>query len=270
MDKQELLDFQSVVWEHYDANMREFPWRQTYDPYEILVSEIMLQQTQTHRVLPKYLAFLKEFPTAAVLAQASLQQVLALWQGLGYNRRALLLQKSCQAVVSTHGGVFPKDPRVLQALPGIGPYTSCAVATFAFGAEVPFIETNIRTVYLHHFFTGHDKVHDRLVLALIEKTIDTRDVRNWYYALMDYGVSLKKKLKGINKKSAHYARQSKFEGSDRQIRGRVVKLLTQKDFVSRADLLAHLDRPEERVQIILTQLIRDGLIAERDGAYFLP
>ena len=270
MDKQDLLDFQSTVWEHYDRNMRDFPWRVTRDPYEILVSEVMLQQTQTYRVLPKYLAFLKEFPSVAALAQAPLLRVLACWQGLGYNRRALLLQKSCQSVVSTHGGVFPKDPKVLEALPGIGPYTSCAVATFAFDVQVPFIETNIRTVYLHHFFSGHDKVHDKDILALIEKTIDTRDVRNWYYALMDYGVSLKKKIKGINKKSVHYARQSTFEGSDRQIRGRIVKLLTKVTSVSRGELLSHLNRDEERVQNILARLMRDGLVAERDGSYFLP
>ena len=250
--------------------MRDFPWRVTSNPYEILVSEVMLQQTQTYRVLPKYLAFLKQFPTAAALAQAPLQAALACWQGLGYNRRALLLQKSCQAVLAQHGGVFPKDPKVLETLPGIGPYTSRAVATFAFGTQVPFIETNIRTVYLHHFFAEHDKVHDRLILAVIEKTIDTRDVRNWFYALMDYGVSLKKKLKNINQKSVHYARQSTFEGSDRQIRGRIVKLLTQKNTIARQDLLVYLDREEARVNKILDGLKKDGMIAERDGAYFLP
>ncbi len=258
--------FRSIVYEQYAANGRTFPWRETKDPYNILVSEIMLQQTQTHRVLHKYAQFIEAFPTIISLAQGSLQDVLSLWQGLGYNRRALFLKKAAEVVLKDHKGILPDTAEGLSTLPGIGPYTASAVMTFAYNAPCVCIETNIRAVYIHHFFTDRKKVHDNEIEPLVEQTLDNNDPRNWYYALMDYGVLLKKKEVNPTRKSAHYQKQSRFEGSDRQIRGAVIALLTSHKELTRIALHEHIDE-EERLEKILNQLIAEGMIKHRNQVY---
>lgn len=265
----DIREFQSRIYNYYNQHGRTFPWRTTNDPYEILVSEIMLQQTQTHRVLPKYEEFLCRFPTAQDLAVAPLQEVLAYWQGLGYNRRALMLQKAAQMVCERFDGFFPDDPETLLTLPGVGPYTSCAVAAFAFDVASVFIETNIRTVYLHHFFEDEDQVKDAQIFPLIDQTLDRNNPRQWYYALMDYGVMLKKEYGNANRRSAHYAKQSKFVGSDRQIRGEIIRLLTAHKPLELDCLAGQFETEVSRVQDILDKLVRDGLLASSNGSYHI-
>ena len=220
-------EFQQVVWEYYRQHGRQMPWRDDPTPYGVAVSEIMLQQTQVSRVLQKYPVFLAAFPDWQTLAVARLVDVLAVWQGLGYNRRALNLHKLAQSVVGDFGGVLPDDPIVLWKLPGIGPGTAGSIAAFAFNRPVVFIETNIRRVFIHHFFADTSKVADTELLPFIEQALDHANPREWYYALMDYGAHLAVAVPNPNRRSKHYARQPQFEGSDRQIRGAIVRLLLE-------------------------------------------
>ncbi len=220
--------FMRTVKTYFAEHRRSFPWRTTTDPYHILVSEIMLQQTQTDRVVPKYTAFLKKFPTAKVLADAPFKEVLTEWKGLGYNRRAKFLQAAVTAVTRSPAGTFPSTFTELTALPGIGPYTAGALMAFAFNLPHPVIETNIRTVYIHHFFPRAKKVPDAQLLPLIERTLDTTHPREWYAALMDYGAMLKKTHTNPSRRSTHHVKQTAFKGSDRYIRGKILTLLLTK------------------------------------------
>ncbi len=201
----------------------------------------MLQQTQVARVIPKYTAFLKKFPTWKALASAPLSDVLKEWQGLGYNRRAKFLQQTAKIVTEKYKGKFPKQASEIEELPGIGPYTARAVATFAFNSPEIFIETNIRTVFTHHFFNGRGQsssVHDKEILPLIERELNKSKMepRDFYAALMDYGSHLKANGIRINNKSKHYTKQSKFEGSLRQKRAAALRVALAKG-VSEAELL---------------------------------
>jgi len=229
LDADKIAEFQRSILDFYERQGRDFPWRHTVNPYEILVSEIMLQQTQTERVLPKYLAWLKRFPDVQTLAAAPLADVLALWSGLGYNRRARFLQQACRLISEriAKGGTFPDTADELDALPGIGPYTARAVCTFAFNKPEVFIETNIRSVYIFFFFPDAAglEVKDSDLLYFIEKTLYRENPRLWYYALMDYGAALKKKVENPSRKSRHYTKQSRFEGSLRQARGAIIRQL---------------------------------------------
>ena len=147
---QEGIDsFSCLIYDYYAKNKRAFPWREAHDPYHIVVSEIMLQQTQTDRVRGKYELFIKTFPTFEHLAQASVTELITVWKGLGYNRRALALQELAQRVVKEHQGILPKTPDELQSFRGIGPATAASICAFAFNSPTIFIETNIRAVYIH-------------------------------------------------------------------------------------------------------------------------
>lgn len=260
-----------TVWTYYRNNGRySLPWRNTRDPYNILVSEMMLQQTQVERVIPKYTAFLKKFSTVQKLAKASLRDVLILWQGLGYNRRAKMLHRCAQIIVNDYKSTFPTIESELQKLPGIGTYTSAALVAFAYNTPTSLIETNIRTVYLHHFFGGVDEVTDAEILKIIGRTADTENPREWYYALMDYGSYLKKEYKNTNTKSAHYTKQSVFKDSDRQIRGAVIRLLTKNNLARIAILKALPTFEDIRVDAQIEKLQKEGMIIYKNGKYCLP
>lgn len=202
---------------------REMPWRGIDDPYAVLVSEVMLQQTQVARVLERYPRWLDAFPTVDALAAAPLEAVLDLWQGLGYNRRALALKRTADLVTEHHAGVLPPDEAVLRSLPGIGPATAAAILDYAFRIPAPFIETNVRAVFLHHFFADAADVPDRELMPLVEEAWDRRDPRAWGYALMDYGSRLKQTVPNPSRASRHHVRQSRFEGSRRQKRARLLR-----------------------------------------------
>lgn len=225
---QQIPAFKKTIWAYYAKNKRDFPWRNTTDPYSIVVSEVMLQQTQTFRVVDKYLAFIKAFPTFNALHVAPLGEVLKLWQGLGYNRRAINLKKLATEVVEKHGGKLPQTREELDALPGIGEATAASIAAFAFNIPYPFIETNIRRVFIHFFFPrARLGVSDDKLLLLVEATLDKKRAREWYYALMDYGAMLPKVVTNPNRKSKHYTKQSTFKGSNREIRGAVLRAVTK-------------------------------------------
>lgn len=262
-------EFQQTIWSYYNKNKREFSWRQTTDPYCILVSEIMLQQTQTFRVEPKYALFIEELPTFKALAYVPFPYVLQLWKGLGYNRRALALQHCAKKVINEFSGKLPDDPKVLQTFPGIGYATSCSIAAFAFNKPSIFIETNIRSVYIHFFFKHRGDVTDKEIMPLVAATIDKENPREWYYALMDYGVLLKKHYKEINTRSKHYTKQSHFEGSDRQIRGKILECLLQYSTVQFEELHNTIAVDSTRLYRIVETLKNDQLIIEKNNKLML-
>ena len=268
ISKKAIVSFQDIIWQYYKKFGRAFSWRQTTDPYHILVSEIMLQQTQTHRVEEKYQRFIKELPDFQALADAPQKEVLRLWQGLGYNRRAIALQKSAQKVVNKFDGILPNDPEVLIDFPGIGPATASSICAFAFNKPTVFIETNIRAVFIHHFFHDQEQVHDKQIMPVIAQTVDQENARQWYYALMDYGVMLKKTFKNPSRKSKHHTRQSKFEGSDRQIRGAILKLLLEFHKLQHHELLVLLEEQfgcsAERANKIIDDLKIEKFIQLKD------
>ena len=256
--------FRDVVYEHYRRSGRLFPWRTTDDPYCILVSEVMLQQTQTARVLAKYERFIDAFPDLASLAAAPLHAVLEAWQGLGYNRRALALHRLAQTVVGSFAGRLTSSPELLVQLPGVGRYTAGAVAALAFNQPTVFVDTNIRAVFLHFFFPGQQGVSDRQVLPLVEATLDRASPREWYYALFDYGAMLKVS-ENHTRRSAHYRRQTPFKGSNRELRGQVLRLLLAHPGLSEAEIGEALQEGAGRVGDMLRQLEREGFLTIEDG-----
>lgn len=282
-----LADFRRTVLTHYQAHGRNLPWRHTRDPYRILVSETMLQQTQVPRVLVKYEEFLTAFPNIGALAAAPLTTVLRVWQGLGYSRRALSLQKTAAIVTAEHGGALPRSVPALMRLPGVGPATAGAIAAFAYGEAHPFIETNIRAVYLHHFFSAREAVSDREILPLVDATLDRVDPRSWYYALMDYGVMLKRAYPNPSRRSRHHTRQSPFLGSNRQLRAQVLRVLVDRSGTTAAEIAAALDEgrlpgvgqsggsaglpaaADPRLTEVLTELVAEGFLRDDLGRYVM-
>lgn len=246
------------------------PWRRTDDPYSILVSEIMLQQTQVERVLGKYGPFVDRFPGFDALAVASFRDVLAEWQGLGYNRRAMALHRIAQRVVAEFHGMLPDTVETLKTLPGIGAATAGALVAFAFGKPSVFVETNIRRVFIHFFFLGQNHVTDREILPLVDLTLDRSRVRQWYYALMDYGAMLKNSEGNPNRRSAHYHRQSPFSDSDRQIRGLILRCLIGEESLSEDALVTAVGKPTARVRGIITQLVEEGFLTRTGGRVRIP
>ncbi|OHA63247.1 MAG: hypothetical protein A2748_01700 [Candidatus Wildermuthbacteria bacterium RIFCSPHIGHO2_01_FULL_45_20] len=266
--------FRKTILQWYASHRRNMPWRNTKNPYEILVSEIMLQQTQVSRVLIKYEEFLRAFPTTKVLANASDAELLKVWSGLGYWRRAKYLKETVKTVENAFGGIFPQDIQTLETLPGIGPYTSHALACFAFQNPDAFIDTNIRRVYLHFFFPDQKNISDKEILPIAQKAVWLENPREWHYALFDYGAT-ELKNKGINKQSRHYHKQSKFKGSFRSFRTNAIRyLLKQKQQKGKADVLEAFVETDLRKQEavfnaeeILASLIKDGLIVKHKNLY---
>ncbi len=217
--------FKTEVVRYYSAHARDLPWRHTRDPYAIVVSEVMLQQTQVARVAPKYAGFLAAFPDLQTLAESGVAEVLAVWQGLGYNRRALALHRLATIVLRDHEAEIPSTVAGLRRLPGIGPATAAAICVYAYEQAVPFIETNVRAAFIHHFFQESSGVSDAELLPLVELTLDTERPRDWYYALMDYGAWIKKTEANPSRRSKHHSSQAPFAGSRRQARAAVLRSL---------------------------------------------
>ncbi len=267
-----LTEFQKQILSWYKKNKRDMPWRKTKDPYKILVSEVMLQQTQVPRVLLKYQEFLKEFPTLKSLAHAPDRKLLKVWAGLGYWKRALALKKTAKSILKKHQGKFPKDPKTLETFPGIGPYTARALACFAFQNKDAFLDTNIRRVYLHFFFSKKKNVSDKKILEVAQKAVWSKNSRTWHYALFDYGAVVLKDKK-INKQSKHYAKQSKFKGSFRSFRTKVMRfLLDQSKQTATASKIHRLLKKANSPytpERILAALEKDDLIKKKRGSYSL-
>lgn len=248
---------------YYKRHGRKMPWRETSDPYCILISEIMLQQTQVSRVVDKYNQFVAAFPNFTALSNAPLSRVIAVWQGLGYNRRALALSKLARIVVDKYNGELPASITALTTLPGIGFATASSICAFAFDAPVAFIETNIRTVFIHHFFKKKKTVSDEEILPLVKKCLPGSNPRKWYWALMDYGVMLKKTGNDRNSRSAHYVKQTKFEGSRRQVRGNVLAALVEANVMTIVQLQRRVN--DTRLSEVVTQLIEEGFVLRGRG-----
>jgi A/G-specific adenine glycosylase len=277
------MKFRALVWRYYRAHGRhELPWRHTHDAYRILVSEVMLQQTQVERVIPFYEKFIKKFPTARKLAQASLSEVLKSWQGLGYNRRAKMLHAAAKEFAPRKISTVSE----LETLPGVGPYTARAVAAFAFNKGVIFVETNIRTAVIHHFFPKRGesrvgraaesrfspkrkKVRDEEIEKILIQALPKGRAREWYSALMDYGAHLKRSGISHNARSKKYVKQSKFVGSLREARGAILRELVR-GAASPArliDLLGASRRAQMRTA--LRALWTEKLVEKADGNYTL-
>lgn len=260
--------FRETMYRYYKKYRRPFPWRETEDPYHILVSEVMLQQTQTSRVAEKFPDFIAAFPTVEALATAELSDVMRLWQGMGYNRRGMMLHRLARRVMDDFNGKIPRTLEELVTLPGIGKATASSFCAFAFDMPVVFIETNIRAVYIHFFFPEEREVDDRDILPLVEETLDKTSPHHWYSALMDYGVMLKKVRPNPSRRSRHYKKQAPFEGSDRQVRGRILKLLLEEPGLTGAAIEKRLE-DEGRVKDILARLLAEGLVTRKGKRYYV-
>lgn len=278
---------------------RDLPWRRTYDPYAIWISEVMLQQTQVSRVDGRWQRWLERFPTVDALAAAAPSDVLEEWQGLGYNRRALSVHRAAQAI-SEAGGIFPQDSKELVKLPGIGPATAAGIRAFAFNLHGVYLETNVRTVFLHELYPQAEGVPDSELVPLVELTCpasaaDAVDAdgaandatteltpRSWYYALLDYGAYLKKTIPNPSRRSKSHVKQSRFEGSHRQKRAELLRvLLAHKDEggaefdmlhqeLCQIEVNAGRETLDEQVTLgLLEELAKEGFCQKNDE-YWLP
>ncbi len=233
-------EFIAIVYEIHEKYPRNFPWRYSEHSYHIFVSEFMLQQTQADRVIEKFNQFIQKFPDFTSLAESEQNEVLKAWKGLGYNRRAIWLKEAAKRIVDEFNGQLPEDPQILEWIKGIGHATAREMSMFAHNKKFyPFIETNIRRAYIYMFFREEEKISDKILLEFIEKTADHQNPRKWGYAIMDFGVFLKKCLPkdNPNKKSKQYKIQPKFVGSNRQIRGLILKIMLDTKEINKNDLI---------------------------------
>jgi A/G-specific adenine glycosylase len=263
----DVQSFQKLVYGYYRKHGRDLPWRRTKNPYRIFVSEIMLQQTQVDRVLKKYTAFIETFPGVRELSKAPLEAVLREWRGLGYNRRCLYLKQSAAIIEGKFGGKIPNRYEDLLALPGIGRSTASSILAFGFEIPTVFIETNIRSLFIHFFFPGQTAVGDSDIYPLVEKTLDIKNPRRWYYALMDYGSALKRCIGSLNSRSTQYTRQSRFKGSKREVRGRVLRVLLDTPGLREHELVKKAGKDSSLVDEVITELVREGFIIKKKGGY---
>ncbi len=282
-DETVLADFRAKVREQGRELYRDLPWRRTRDPYEIWISEVMLQQTQVSRVDGRWQRWVARFGTVEELAAADAADVLDEWQGLGYNRRALSVHRAAQAVAEA-GGVFPRETADLTALPGIGPATAAGIRAFAFDLHGVYLETNVRTVVLHELFAGRDGVADREITPIVEATCPpdgdfsgdpANSPRSWYYAMLDYGAYLKRTVPNPSRRSSGHARQSRFEGSRRQKRAALVRaLLANREGASVEALVEAVVAEGVGLDCVLAVELLSELAAEgfcrRSGGLWLP
>lgn len=251
--------FQQRIYAFYHEHGRhDLPWRKTNDPYKIFISEIMLQQTQVPRVIEKYNEFVTTLPSFASVVSAPQSEVIRLWQGLGYNRRALFLKRSADMIETQFQGKIPNTTDKLLTLPGVGPNTAGSLLAFVYNQPAVFIETNIRRVFINEFFKDRKKITDKNILPLIEKLLDKKNPREWYYALMDYGTLLAKR-ENVNQKSAHYTKQSTFKGSKREVRGMILKLLSEKGTVTTKEIQQN-TKTGYNLDCIVTELEHEGFL----------
>jgi A/G-specific adenine glycosylase len=262
--------FRKRIYHFYREHRRDLPWRNTRDPYRILVSEIMLQQTQVKRVQEIYPGFITRFPDFSALDTTHVEDLLREWQGLGYNRRALALKKTASRVMNEWKGILPDDEKALISLPGIGRATAAAVQAFAFGKPSLLIDSNIRRVFIHCYLRDRPVVSDREILPLVSETLDHENPREWYYALMDYGSYLGRTRENPNRRSRQYKKQSPFEGSNRQVRRRILSFLVGNGWTLQSDLCRELGLSSERIDPVLASLIAEGFIVRDQDLIKIP
>ena len=286
-------EFKSIVYEFHEKNPRIFPWRDTENPYYVFVSEFMLQQTQAERVVDKFNQFIAKFPDFYSLANSEQKDILKVWHGLGYNRRAIWLKDAAIRIVNEFDGQLPEDPQTLEWIKGIGHATAREMTIFAYNKKFyPFIETNIRRTYIYMFFREEENISDKILFEFIEKTADHNNPRKWGYAIMDFGVFLKKMLpkQNPNKKSKEYKVQAKFLGSNRQLRGIILKVLLEKKEIDKSDLINLVLKErfsiiktledfakgkqkeqelKEQIEKNIETLIREKFIKEKEGKVLL-
>jgi A/G-specific adenine glycosylase len=262
------------LWRWYAGRRRAYPWRGVRDPYRVVVSEVMLQQTQAARVVPAYRAFVRAFPTIMDLAAALRADVLRAWAGLGYNRRAVALHRAARMVVEDHGGTFPSDTVELRRLPGVGPYTAAAVASIAFGVPVPATDTNVARV-VRRAVLGDDGAEPGEVTRAASAWLDHHDPGGWNQAVMDLGREVCRPLPRCHvcplARTCAFRRaggrpvprasgQSRFEGSSRQLRGAIVRLLRERRSVSLETVAAATRRPLAEVAAAVAELAAESLV----------
>lgn len=267
--------FIEAVYGYYHEHQRSLPWRNHHSSstedwgYRVIVSEYMLQQTQVSRVIQKYSSWMNQWPTLRSFMSASFSDVVIVWSGLGYNRRSRYLYDTLRDIYRQYDGIVPNDQSLLESFAGIGKNTASAIRAYTYNAPVVFIETNIRSAYLYAFFKEHtDKVADDMILCKVHETLDTDQPRQWYYALMDYGTYVKKEYGNQLHKAIQHKKQSKFNGSQRQIRGMIVRTLAQKRQVTVDELIAEFC--DQRVLIAIDELCKEGLIINSDNTLHLP
>jgi A/G-specific adenine glycosylase len=264
MDKE---TFQNIILTHYKDSGRTFPWRENTSPWGVLVSEFMLQQTQTERVIDYWNRWMKKWPFPKDLAEASLEEVLREWSGLGYNRRARFLKETAVKITNNFDGQVPQNRELLKTLSGIGEYSSGAIACFAYNVPCIFIETNIRRVLIHFYFQDQSEINDSELFPILEEILYEKNPREWYWALMDYGSELKKVTINPNRRSAHYTKQSKFEGSLRQVRGAIIRTLAKDGPADAKALHEKTGFEYERLDQALEKLHHESMVAENEGIY---
>ena len=262
----DIVEFNTLLSNFYLKEKRILAWREQIDPYHVVLTELMLQQTQVPRVQEKFPLFIQTFPTFESLAQADMVSILAKWQGMGYNRRAKYLKDIATIVENTYNGKVPEDPDLLDDMPGIGPATARSIVTYIYNKPELFIETNVRRVFIHHFFQGTSDIDDSDIYPILQKAIDTVNPREWYYAIMDYGTYLAKQVTNPNRKSKHYAKQSTFEGSKRQVRGAIIRELVKEPLKAEA-LVKLLGFEKKRTYDVLKDLENERFIIKKNGKY---
>lgn len=261
LETEKINNFHKKLFTWFSENKKDYPWRKTEDPYHIMVSEFMLQQTQTSRVIPKYLAFIKRFPTLVSLALAENREVLELWSGLGYNRRAIWLKEAAQNINSL--GNFPRDFKILKKIKGIGDYTSRAIVIFAFNEDIATVDTNIRRIFIHEGFAT-EETKEKELFIIAQQLLPRNKSRVYHSALMDYGSLI---LTSAKTKIKPKSTQGKFQGSTRQYRGKIVKYLTIHLTATKRELIQVCEIPENLIDKIFEKLEKEGLIKEQNGNY---
>ncbi|MEI7818673.1 MAG: A/G-specific adenine glycosylase [bacterium] len=267
MNKSEIDRFQQLVLGYYAQHGRSLPWRDNPSPYHVLVSEFMLQQTQVERVKEKYRAWIERWPSLTELAHATTAEVVGEWKGLGYNRRAVRLHDTAKRIMIEFNGEVPKTIEQLITLSGIGKNTAGAILAYAFNLPVIYIETNIRRVYIHSFFSDKDKISDQEILPYIEDSLGRMQPRIWYSALMDYGSNLSRTIVNPNRRSNHYSRQPRFEGSHRQLRGQILERLLVSPSSKEVLISTYPEFELTQVSRALDELMREGFLMYEGDSY---
>lgn len=260
--------FQDLIFTWWKTHRRDLPWRKTHDPYKILVSEIMLQQTQVSRGLPKYIEFIEKFPTVKSLAAASTGEVLRMWKGMGYNRRALYLQRTAQKVVDEYKGIFPNNEQQLTTLPGLGTYTARAVMVFAFKIDIAMVDTNIRQIITHFFFNDVPQT-EKVIQEIADRLVPKGKSWEWHQALMDYGaLELKRnENRSVKKKT------KPFKETNRYFRGRILDLLREKSYTEPVlveILCSKYGKDEQFYMGLMEKLVVEGLVTHKKDMWQLP